>query len=693
MPRSSNAATAVPTAVDAASARDRRTLPLRDLDIAPENLRAGEPPDEEVPLLADTLFAAGQLQPLTVRPGRRKERPFLALDGRRRLLALRLLVKQGRIGDDFPVDVFVEADPARQAAAVILTNTAVPVHVADVIAAIGRMLRAKLGIGGIARALGYSEIEVKRLAALSALPKVALDALRAGRLTLRQARLLARLPSREAQADLARAALDGHGFADWRVTEQLDAGRVTASDPRCALAPPERYLAAGGRIETDLFDERPPVLLDPAVLTTLWVARVGAIAAVFEAEGLTVHVTAGDDDLVLPEDLEQPGYVYGGRLPAEEMARYRDAEADHDAAADAVRVRLARGEGGAEDEAALIALVRTRLVQDQIALGGRVATVVVLSPARGTGLRVESWTPVEPQTDADLEDGAVESRDAAVDAAPAFAAPRAEAPAPDLEGVGHALHRLRTDVATRGLIRALADDPRTAMTALIARLFMAVAVRGVRPESALTLTGQLFGPRDGRVIDALDGVVRRRLDDRRGLWEASGQTLIAWVHGLEDPDRSACLADLTALTLDLTETHTTTIRHAARAEAAELAALSGAAIGRHWTPDTVFLAAHSKGLLRAMLQSMGEASPSGAPGKGDLIALVQAVAAARGWTPSALSWAVAPEGSGSAETDAAPAGSDRVEDHAPEDEAEGGDGGGAFEVTAAGVAALQAVAE
>lgn len=91
--------------------------PLRDVDIAPENLRFGEPPDEDIPLLAETLLAAGQLQPLTTRPGRKKERGHMALDGRRRLLAFRLLLDQGRIADDHPIDMFVETDPARQAAA------------------------------------------------------------------------------------------------------------------------------------------------------------------------------------------------------------------------------------------------------------------------------------------------------------------------------------------------------------------------------------------------------------------------------------------------------------------------------------------------------------------------------------------------------------------------------------------------
>ncbi|UQV18391.1 ParB N-terminal domain-containing protein [Brevundimonas albigilva] len=271
MPRSASAAlTVVETPFDIAAARARLRVPLRDVDIAPENLRFGEPPDDDIPLLAETLFAAGQLEPLTVRPGRRNERANMALDGRRRLLALRYLLEGGRIEDGFLVDVVVETDPARQAAAVLLTNTAAPVHVADVIAAIGRMLKGKLAVPGIAKALGYAEIDVKRLAALSALPPVALEALRRGRLNLRQARLLARLPDKAEQAEYAQMTLDGHGFQDWRITEKLDEDQVTAGDPRCALVGAERYAAAGGRTVVDLFGERAPVLLDPAILTDVW---------------------------------------------------------------------------------------------------------------------------------------------------------------------------------------------------------------------------------------------------------------------------------------------------------------------------------------------------------------------------------------------------------------------------------------
>ena len=128
----------------------------------------------------------------------------------------------------------------------LLTNTAVPVHVADVIAAIGRMLKSKLTITAMARALGYDEIEIKRLAALSGVAPAALVALKAGRITLRQTRLLARLPDLQEQKDIAQMTLDGQGFQEWRVKERLDDSRVTTRDRRCALVDPQAYADAGG---------------------------------------------------------------------------------------------------------------------------------------------------------------------------------------------------------------------------------------------------------------------------------------------------------------------------------------------------------------------------------------------------------------------------------------------------------------
>jgi len=694
-----------------APTRSQAVVRLGDLDIAPENLRFGEQPDDDVPLLADTIAAAGLLQFPTVRPGRRDEAAYMVLDGRRRLLALRLLRDGGFIDDDHPVEVFVETDRARQAAAVVLTNTAVPVHVADVIAAIGRMLKERLGAKVIARALGHGEIEIRRLAALSKLPDVALEALKTGRITLRQARLLARLKDKAQQAELAQAALDGHGLQEWRIQEQLGEGRITNRDPRCGLVTPDLYAEAGGRTAADLFGELPPVLLDPEALTRAWLKRAEAVAAPLEAAGLTVHLSPGDSDpgghgLDLPEDLEQLYYAYGG-LSDEATIAYREARDRAQAAAQAVEA-VDPETPGADRADCLEAFVQARLAQDQAGAGQRLATVLVLRPSLRTGVEVECYgpaaVPAEPAGSADDE---ADEAEAATDgqarpaACVAHAPPRAEAPAAEVEGVSHVLHATRTDTATRGLIRALAEAPEVALTALVARLFGAMAVWPPvgRSEAALAISASAFNPSGGRIIEALDGLVRERLDERRRAWEASGQTMIAWVHALEPVERMALLAQLTALSLDLREDRTSLVRRAARSEAAEIADLCDADIARWWTPDEAYLRPHSREQMLTMLEAMGaETEAPARMKKGDLVAWTEDQARTRQWAPACLSWSRGP--SDDADADDVP-GADAGEapdeggaeafdqtagSEAADDEVVPGDG--VFVVTPAGEAAL-----
>ncbi|WP_296172742.1 ParB N-terminal domain-containing protein [uncultured Brevundimonas sp.] len=658
MTRSASRAAASTAAVLTSSEPTRRQAVVRlgDLDIAPENLRHGEASDDDIPQLADTIAAAGLLQFPTVRPGRSGEAAYMVLDGRRRLLALRLLRDGGFIDDDHPVEVFIETDRKRQAAAVVLTNTAVPVHVADVIAAIGRMLKERLGVKVIARALGHGEIEIRRLAALSKLPDTALEALKAGRITLRQARLLARLKDRAQQVELAQAVLDGHGLPEWRLQEQLGEGRITDRDPRCGLVTPELYAAEGGRTEADLFGELPPVLLDPAALTRAWLKQAAEVAAPLEAEGLTVHLSPGDDGQDLPDDLERLYYAYGG-LSDEATTVYR--EARDRALAAAVAVEAAEP-GAPETEAGkrLAAYVRARIAQDQAGAGQRLSTVLVLRPSLRTGVEIECYGPAEATDEParSAEDGADEAEVATEGGARpaariAYAPPQAEAPAPEVDGVSHVLHATRTDAATRGLIRALAEAPEVALTALVARLFGAMAVWPPvgRSESALAVSSSAFSPSGGRIVEALDGAVRERLDEHRRAWEESGLTMIAWVHAMDPADRMGLLAELTALSLDLREDRTSLVRKTARAEAAELADLCDADVARWWTPDGAYLRPHSREQLLTMLERMGaETEAPARMKKGDLVAWTEDQARARSWAPACLSWSLTPEEDGDA---------------------------------------------
>ena len=615
----------------------RKFVPLKDLGVAPENMRFGEPPDDGVPLLADTIHAAGLLKPLHVRPGRRREKPSMALDGRRRLLALEHNRALGRIDDDYQVEVVEETEPARQAAAVLLTNTAVPVHVADVIGAIGRMLKAKLTVDAISRALGYAEVEIKRLAALSGVHSKALDALKQGRLTLSQVRLLARLPDPELQKEVAAQALAGFGFQGWRISERLDQGRVTALDRRFALVGAARYAEAGGRVEADLFGELPDQLLDPEILNDLWNARVRTAAAVLEAEGIDVHVTQ-DGGGEHCDGLEPMGYVYGNALREEQLAAYESARADFGELAHQVREADLSEEDGPER---IGAMLLAKLALERAGQPGRPVRAVVLWPAGRLGADSRFYAEAMAEPEERGEGGEPETGGWAL---PVRSRPEpVEVPALDLEldGVGHALHETRTDMATRGLIRALADDPTAALVALIARLFSTLVLDSARsPESsALSVTAAAYARAKHQPVDSLDGEVRRRLAERRAAWKASRLRPIPWIAELPHGERMGLLAELVALSLDLREAKTSALRPAARADAAEIAELTCADIAAYWTPDEAFLKVHRKKHLLAMLEAMGASDDRARSLKHEeLVQFVAERAAERGWAPAEVGW-------------------------------------------------------
>ena len=286
---------------------------LGDLGLAPENLRFKEPADDGVPQLADTILAAGVVIPPIVRPGRKGEQPFMALDGRRRRFGLLLLRDRGDLTDDYEVDCLLAetSGPAGGRHHAADTEHA-PVHIADVIAAIGKLRKAKMDTRAIAAALGYAELEIKRLEALSAVHPNVLKALRQGRLTLKQVRLFARLPDKKQQAEIAQTALDGY-FQDYQLRHVVERDRATVDDDRFTLVGMDRYVAAGGRVSTDLFGELPDCLLDPEILQTAWRARIQPIVDSLEAAGLAVFV-GREAGFRAPDGFFRLPYVYNRDL-------------------------------------------------------------------------------------------------------------------------------------------------------------------------------------------------------------------------------------------------------------------------------------------------------------------------------------------------------------------------------------------
>jgi ParB family chromosome partitioning protein len=623
---------------------DRIQVRLGDLGLAKENLRFDEPADDGVPQLADTILAAGVISEPIVRKGRKGEEPFMALDGRRRRYALLLLKERGDITDDYIVDCRLADTKAQQAAAIFLPNTEhAPVHVADVIVAIGNLRKAKYETAAIAKALGYDPQEIRRLEAMSAVHPAVLKALRQGRLTLKQVKMFARLPDQKRQEELAQGALEGY-FQEYQLNTAVNRDRVDAKDAHLVLVGMDRYVAARGRVESDLFGEMDDRLLDPQILQEAWTARIQPIAAALTEQGLKVF-TAEDADFGAPEGFDRLGWFYRNDFTAAQRAdqeaaaaalgRLNDALADLDPAAEDAPVRL-------------VPLIQAMAVEAGTRLKRAKIGAVILSPDRenfgvdatffSVPLAVDELPGEHIEGDSDELPGDEE------DHIPAsrfhdVEVPRADV---DVEGSSHSFHETRTDVATRGLIRDLADDPTSALTVLVAQLFKELALQssGGFDSSALQIDAKRYvRPGPFKPIAALDGEVYARLEAHREAYRASGLRPIAWVDTMAHGEKMALMAELTAISLDMREGRTSSIRHGARAEAAEIAALCGADISVHWTPDADYLGVHSKKQLLQLLEEMNVDDPR-APTlkKADLVAFVAECAAQRGFAPAALYW-------------------------------------------------------
>ncbi|WP_062098376.1 ParB/RepB/Spo0J family partition protein [Caulobacter sp. CCH5-E12] len=640
------------------AAESKIRIPLSDLGLAPENLRFDEPADDGIDQLADTIAAAGVIIPPIVRAGRNNEQAYMALDGRRRRMALLTLVERGVIDQTYGVDCILACGKAAQAAAIVLPNAeTAPVHIASIITAIGNLRKAKMDTAFIAASLGYSELEIKRLEALAGVHPTVLSALRQGRLTLKQVRSFARIPDKKQQAQLAQSALDGH-FQDYQLRNIVETGRVTKEDHRFSLVGEARYLAAGGRLDIDLFGELPDRVLDPDILDQVWRERVGPLVAKMQERGLTVFV-GPDAGYRAPDDFESLPYVIHATLP--EALRSARLEAR-----DAVDEKLAtlRDVGLAADGAleAIDEVLVARQAHAAVALGKLTLGAVLLSPNSERGVDATFYTHPEPEEDETIEDEADEDdgdrsvfgrTPTVVD----LVTPKAVVA---VEGVGHSLHEVRTDLATRGLIRDLADNPGAALTALVAQLFklLALTTHTYHDESALAVSATKYSRGGATPHPALDGEVRARLAARREAYLASGLRPIGFVDGLPHGEKMALLAELVAISLNVREARTSLVRHAARAEAGEIAALCDADLSVHWTPDQAFLAAHSKAQLTAMLAEMQVEDPRAATLKKDeLVTFVAEAAAERQWVPAALAWSakVEPDEVGEAGAAEAPA--------------------------------------
>jgi ParB family chromosome partitioning protein len=312
-----------------------KSIPLNKLAPSPRNVRRTNDEQADLQLKAD-IAARGLLQNLVVAPAKKPRGTFTVEAGGRRLRALNALVEDGQLDAAHEVPCLVIGGGAANAREASLAENfqRLAMNPADECLAFGQLIEQGADAEGIARRFGLTVRFVEGRLRLSDLAPVVFDALGAGEITLDVAKAYAATPDRERQAwvfeQLQGSYSGNHPDSIRRMMTQATA---SAADRRALLVGEDAYVAAGGRIERDLFsDEAGERWLDLPLLERLASEKMEVLAAEKAAElGLgwvrptldswvPYALTAGLQRIV-PE--REP-------LTAEETARIEAAEAEID---------------------------------------------------------------------------------------------------------------------------------------------------------------------------------------------------------------------------------------------------------------------------------------------------------------------------------------------------------------------------
>lgn len=313
-----------------------KSIPLNKLMPSPHNVRRVSDEQADIQLKAD-IAARGLLQNLVVAPAKKPKGSFTVEAGGRRLRALKALAEEGALEADHEVSCLIldgGMDDAREAS--LAENfQRLAMNPADECLAFGQLIEQGADVDGIARRFGLTVRFVEGRLRLSALAPEIFEALGAGEISLDVAKAYAAMPDRERQAwvfeQLNGSYSGNHPDSIRRMITQATAG---PNDRRARLVGEDAYVAAGGRIERDLFSEDSGERwLDLPLLERLAAEKMEALAGEKAAELRLAWVRPTLESWVPYELTAGLRRIVPDREPltAEEEARIVAAETEIDA--------------------------------------------------------------------------------------------------------------------------------------------------------------------------------------------------------------------------------------------------------------------------------------------------------------------------------------------------------------------------
>ena len=262
--------------------------------LSKNNVRRTASSAESLAELKADIAARGVLQNLIGFAIPKKRGKFEITAGGRRLSSVHALIADGALPADYQVPVFVMNDTTQAAETSLAENfQRQAMNPCDECNAFRYFIEAEgKTIEDVARRFGLTTRFVEGRIRLSGLAEEIFEALRAGEIGLEVAQAFGTTSDVARQSAVYAQSKNGYyGFNPGNIRRAMINETITASNPVAKLVGREAYVAAGGRVETDLFgaadDE---IWLDSDLVRTLGEAKMTEAAAGLAGYGSVVPV-------------------------------------------------------------------------------------------------------------------------------------------------------------------------------------------------------------------------------------------------------------------------------------------------------------------------------------------------------------------------------------------------------------------
>ncbi len=259
----------------------QQSIPLNKLTVAPENSRKTNVTARQDELKA-SLMSYGLLQPLLVRPSDKKGH-FFVVDGQRRFLALKALVKDKALKSTYSVKCEQVNPDIAQELSLTANVQSQTMHPADQFEAFFALNQNDISTGDIAARFGVSEKIVKQRLKLASVSPKLLELYRQGEMSLEHLEAFTLCNDHEKQ-ETVWSQLNHWQKKSRQIKAILTEQKISSEDPRIKFITLAAYKKAGGQLERDLFSEE-SYLTNIELVEKLLRDKIIEAAKEVEAEG------------------------------------------------------------------------------------------------------------------------------------------------------------------------------------------------------------------------------------------------------------------------------------------------------------------------------------------------------------------------------------------------------------------------